>query len=232
MSTSDPGFGLAYLGWIIDMKWFIAHSVLYVNNVFINANDEQRKRLLPPMCTGEAIGGVCMTEPDCGTDILGMKTTATRKGDVYLINGRKMFITNGAINGELGDAFLVYAKVDGKLTSFVVEKGMPGFSLGQQLKNKLGMRASGTAELVFDNVPVPVANRIGEEGQATLCMVWFILIVYLIIDAKSWDWTSYFSCSICCMNYNWMNYFVGYCKALYSNHEWLCNWTKSFRTIN
>ena len=142
-----------------------------MNNVFINANDEQRKRLLPPMCTGEAIGGVCMTEPDCGTDVLGMKTTATRKGDVYLLNGRKMFITNGAVNGELGDAFLVYAKVDGKLTSFVVEKGMPGFSLGQQLKNKLGMRASGTAELVFDNVPVPVANRIGEEGQATLCMV-------------------------------------------------------------
>ena len=86
-------------------------------------------------------------------------------------NTNHTWTTLNAVNGELGDAFLVYAKVDGKLTSFVVEKGMPGFSLGQQLKNKVGMRASGTAELVFDNVPVPIANRIGEEGQATLCMV-------------------------------------------------------------
>ena len=66
---------------------------------------------------------------------------------------------------------MVYAKVDGKLTMFVVEKGMPGFSLGQQIKNKLGMRSSGTAELVFEDVPVPLENRIGEEGQASLCMV-------------------------------------------------------------
>lgn len=142
-----------------------------MNNVFINATDEQRKRFLPRMCTGEAIGGVCMTEPDCGTDVLGMASTAVRQGDEYILNGRKTFITNGAINGELGDAFLVYAKVNGKLTSFVVEKGMPGFSLGQQIKNKLGMRASGTAELVFDNVPVPVENRLGDEGGAAICMV-------------------------------------------------------------
>lgn len=157
------------------MLFILAHSILYVNNVFINATDEQRKRFLPQMCTGNAIGGVCMTEPDCGTDVLGMTSTAVRKGDVYLLNGRKMFITNGAVNGELGDAFLVYAKVDGKVTSFVVEKGMPGFSLGQQIKHKLGMRASGTAELVFDNVPVPVENRIGEEGGATICMVFISL---------------------------------------------------------
>lgn len=174
LSTSDPGFGLAYLG----------HSVLYVNNVFVNANEEQRKRLLPPMCTGDAIGGVCMSEPDVGTDVLGLRCTAVKKGKEYVLNGRKMWITNGAINGgvsrnegleiELGDAFLVYAKVDGKITSFVVEKGMPGFSLGQQIKHKLGMRASGTAELVFEDVVVPERNRIGEEGKASICMAWCV----------------------------------------------------------
>ena len=173
LSTSDPGFCLAYL----------AHSVLYVNNVFINANEEQRKRFLPQMCDGSSIGGVCITEPDGGTDVLGMRTTAVRKGKEYVLNGRKMWITNGAVNGglrrflsslvELGDAFLVYAKVDGKITSFIVEKGMPGFSLGQQIKHKLGMRASGTAELVFEDVVVPESNRLGEEGQASLCMVFF-----------------------------------------------------------
>ena len=173
LSTSDPGFCLAYL----------AHSVLYVNNVFINANEEQRKRFLPQMCDGSSIGGVCITEPDGGTDVLGMRTTAVRKGKEYVLNGRKMWITNGAMNGgssyslssqvELGDAFLVYAKVDGKISSFIVEKGMPGFSLGQQIKHKLGMRASGTAELVFEDVVVPEFNRLGEEGKASICMVFF-----------------------------------------------------------
>ncbi|OAO12249.1 isovaleryl-CoA dehydrogenase [Blastocystis sp. ATCC 50177/Nand II] len=175
LSTSDPGFCLAYL----------AHSVLYVNNVFINANEEQRKRFLPQMCDGSSIGGVCITEPDGGTDVLGMRTTAVRKGKEYVLNGRKMWITNGAVNGELGDAFLVYAKVDGKITSFIVEKGMPGFSLGQQIKHKLGMRASGTAELVFEDVVVPESNRLGEEGQASLCMMRNLEIERVTLAAQS-----------------------------------------------
>ena len=101
LSTSDPGFGLAYLGFHFSSFSLLAHSILYVNNVYINANDEQRRRLLPPMCSGDAIGGVCMSEPDGGTDVMSMRTTAVRKGDVYVLNGRKMWITNGAINGGL-----------------------------------------------------------------------------------------------------------------------------------
>lgn len=158
-----------------------------------------------------------MTEPDCGTDVLGMTSTAVRKGDVYLLNGRKMFITNGAVNGELGDAFLVYAKVDGKVTSFVVEKGMPGFSLGQQIKHKLGMRASGTAELVFDNVPVPVENRIGEEGGATICMVFISLCSHAQMRNLEIERVTLAAQSIVCFHVS--TFTIGYCQTMYSGDE-------------
>ena len=98
LSTSDPGFALAYL----------AHSILFVNNFYRNANAEQRARILPRALSGEAIGGMCMTEPDAGTDVLGMRSQAHREGDVYVLNGRKTFITNGAVDdANLGDVFLV-----------------------------------------------------------------------------------------------------------------------------
>ncbi len=171
LSASDAGFCLAYL----------AHTLLFVNNVYRNANEEQRRRLLPKVISGEWIGGMCMTEPEIGTDVLGMKTRAVRKGDHYVLNGRKMWITNGAIDDKtLGDVFLVYAKTDAgdgstpnarSLSSFIVEKGMPGFSLGQKIKDKTGMRASATAELVFEDARVPVANRLGEEGDSTIHMM-------------------------------------------------------------
>ncbi len=176
LSASDPGFCLAYL----------AHSMLFVNNFFRNANDEQRQRYLPKVLSGEWVGGICMTEPGAGTDVLGMKTSAVRRGDYYYLSGRKMFITNGTLDdGTLGNIFLVYAKTDSKISSFVVEKGFSGFSLGQRLHHKTGMRASTTAELVFDDCVVPVANRLGEEGESTLHMMRNLEVERLAASAMS-----------------------------------------------
>lgn len=180
LSAVDPGFALAYL----------AHSMLFVNNVYQNASDEQRARFLPKACTGEHVCGMCMSEPDAGTDVLGLRTSARRDGDFYVLNGAKMWITNGAISKtELGDAFLVYARMEGasrsELTSFLVEKGTPGFSLGQKIEDKLGMRASPTAELVFEDARVPVANRVGEEGTAMLHMMRNLEIERVTLAAMS-----------------------------------------------
>lgn len=162
LSAADPGFCLAYL----------AHAMLFVNNFCRNANPEQRQKYLPRVVSGEWVGGMCMTEPSAGTDVLGLKTQAVRRGDVYSLTGRKMFITNGAVDDTtLGDIFLVYAKTDRGLSSFVVEKDFPGFSLGQRLHGKTGMRASTTAELVFEECQVPVENRLGEEGDSLLHMM-------------------------------------------------------------
>ena len=165
LSAADPGFCLAYL----------AHSLLCVNNLAYNAAPEQSARFLPDLCSGKTIGGMCMSEPGAGTDVLGMKTTAVEDGDAFVLNGSKMWITNGAIDDNtLGDVFLVYARTgDSRNTvgQFIVEKGMPGFSLGQRLKGKLGMRASSTAELVFDNCRVPRSNLIGTPQGALLHMM-------------------------------------------------------------
>jgi isovaleryl-CoA dehydrogenase len=119
-----------------------------------------------------------------------MQTTATRDGDHYLVTGSKMWITNGAISdSELGDVFLVYARPSGggrrDLSSFVVEKGTAGFTLGQRIHDKLGMRSSGTAELVFDACRVPVTNRLGGEGQAMLHMMRNLEIERLGLAAMS-----------------------------------------------
>jgi isovaleryl-CoA dehydrogenase len=156
ISTSDPGFCLSYL----------AHAILFVNNVARNASPEQRARFLPSAISGAAIGGMAMSEPEGGTDVLAMRTTARRDGDRYLLTGRKMWITNGAVDEQtLGDIFLIYARTGpGSISTFIVERGFPGFSLGQQIKGKLGCRASTTAELVFDDCQVPAANLIGDEG--------------------------------------------------------------------
>ncbi len=166
LSAVDPGFCLAYL----------AHSLLFVNNLNVNGTDAQRQKYLPDAVNGRTVCGMCMSEPGAGTDVLGLRTTARRDGESYVLNGAKMWITNGAISKtELGDAFLVYARMEGagrsELTMFVVEKGMPGFSLGQKIEDKLGMRASTTAELVFENCVVPADSRVGEENTAMLCMM-------------------------------------------------------------
>jgi isovaleryl-CoA dehydrogenase len=180
LAAADPGFTLACL----------AHSMLFVNNFYQNASDRQRARYLPDVCSGQMIGGMCMSEPSVGTDVLGMKTTATRRGDIYVLNGAKMWITNGAVSDtELGDIFLVYARTGNKgtraLSLFLVEKGFSGFKLGQKLKDKLGMRASTTAELVFENCEVPAANLIGNEGDAVAHMMRNLEIERLTLAAMS-----------------------------------------------
>lgn len=176
LSAVDPGLCLAYL----------AHAMLFVNNFCRNANDEQRRRYLDKVMSGEWVGGMCMTEPSAGTDVLGMKSQAVRRGDMYYLNGRKMFITNGAVDdATLGDIFLVYAKTDRGLSSFVVEKDFPGFSLGQRLHGKTGMRASMTAELVFEDCAVPVENRLGQEGDSLLHMMRNLEIERVTIAAMS-----------------------------------------------
>lgn len=180
LAAADPGFALAYL----------AHSMLFANNLQFNGSDEQRSKYLPDACTGKSVCGMCMTEPGAGTDVLGMQTTATKKGDRYFLNGAKMWITNGAVSDtELGDTFLVYARLEGQprnqLSMFIVEKGFSGFSLGQKIKGKLGMRASTTAELVFEDCEVPAENLVGSEGAATMCMMRNLEIERVALAAMS-----------------------------------------------
>jgi acyl-CoA dehydrogenase len=132
----------------------------------VNAGSKaQVQRLLPGIISGEKISAVAVTEPDAGSDVKGIRTTAKRQGDHYVLNGAKMFITNGV----LADVYFVAAKTDPAagskgVTMFIVEKGTPGFSVGRKL-DKHGWRSSDTAELVFDDCRVPAENVLGEEGR-------------------------------------------------------------------
>jgi isovaleryl-CoA dehydrogenase len=169
LSASDPAFTLSYL----------AHSLLFVNNLNLNGSDAQKARVLPRACTGELLAGMGMSETSSATDALGMRSAAKQGADgTWTLNGGKMWITNGArTDSELGDVFLVYARTGegkgsaGRYSQFIVEKGMPGFSLGQRIKDKCGMRASNTAELVFEGVPLPAGNLVGSEGDAMIHMM-------------------------------------------------------------
>lgn len=180
LAAVDPGFTLSYL----------AHSMLFVNNLAVNGNDEQRGRLLPSACSGKTIGGMCMSEPGAGTDVLAMGSRAVPDGDGFRLTGRKMWITNGAVNAtDLGDVFLVYARTgEGggrSLSLLLVEKGMEGFRLGQKIHDKLGMRASTTAELVFDDVYVPGRNVVGSVGSAVRSMMRNLELERLTLAAMS-----------------------------------------------
>jgi isovaleryl-CoA dehydrogenase len=170
LSKSDPGFCLAYL----------AHSMLFVNNVFHCTNEEQRARVLPPVISGEWVAGMAMTEPGHGTDVLGMTTTAKKHGDVWVLNGTKIYITNG----PEGHIFLVYAKVDGRVTAFLVDRDCPGFSSSQKMP-KMGMRGSTMSELVFEECEVPAANLLGEVGGGTAHMMRNLEIERLTLAAMS-----------------------------------------------
>lgn len=170
LSKVDPGFTLAYL----------AHALLFVNNLYWAADEGQRARYLPKTITGEWVGAMGMTEPGGGTDVLGMQTTAVRRGDSYVLNGRKTFITNAPD----AHCFLVYAKVDGRITSFVVERGFEGFGTGPHIE-KMGMRAAPMAELLFDDCIVPAANRLGDEGQGLVHMMRNLEIERLCLAAMS-----------------------------------------------
>lgn len=176
LSTSDPGFCLAYL----------AHSILFVNNFYYNASPELRARILPQVVSGEWLGSMGMTEAEAGTDVLAMQTKAEKVGDNYVLNGSKIWITNGGYNPEtLCDVALIYAKTGDKVSSFVVEKGMPGFALGQKFKDKLGMRSSMTFELVLENCAVPAANLLGREGESLIHMMRNLEIERVTLAAMS-----------------------------------------------
>jgi isovaleryl-CoA dehydrogenase len=169
------GAGLGYLAHVVVMEEisrasgsvglsYGAHSNLCVNQLRLNANAEQCRRYLPKLVSGEHVGALAMSEPGSGSDIVSMQLRATRHGDGYLLNGRKMWITNGPD----ADVFVVYGKTDPGagprgITTFIVERGARGFSTAQKL-DKLGMRGSGTCELVFDDCPVPAHNVLGTEN--------------------------------------------------------------------
>ncbi len=148
---------------------YLAHSILCVNQIARNGIAEQKARWLPKLISGEHVGGMGMSEPEAGSDALGMKTRATRQGESYELNGTKTWITNGPV----GEVFYCYARTGSakrEISTFVVEKGMPGFSTGKKFK-KMGMRASPTGELVFDHCQVPVANRVGDENSSVQAMM-------------------------------------------------------------
>ena len=176
------GAGMGYLAHMIAMEEisrasasvglsYGAHSNLCVNQIKRNGTEAQRQKYLPKLISGEHVGALAMSEPGAGSDVISMKLKAEDKGGYYLLNGSKMWITNGPD----ADTLVVYAKTEPELgargvTAFLIEKGMPGFSVAQKL-DKLGMRGSHTGELVFQNVEVPAQNILGGlNGGAKVLM--------------------------------------------------------------
>lgn len=156
---------VSYTGVIGSGNGFTLHNDIVLPYFIGLCNDEQKARWLPGMCSGERIGAIAMTEPNTGSDLANIRTTAVRHGDTYVVNGSKTFITNG-INS---DAVIVAVKTDPDakhrgMSLLVIERGMKGFERGRNL-DKLGMHAQDTAELFFTDVEVPVANLLGEEGK-------------------------------------------------------------------
>ncbi|MFG1490027.1 isovaleryl-CoA dehydrogenase [Oceanospirillum sp. HFRX-1_2] len=142
-----------------------AHSNLCVNQIKLNGNQAQKEKYLPKLVSGEHIGALAMSEPGAGSDVVGMKLRAGKKGDRYILNGNKMWITNGPD----ANTYVIYAKTDTSagskgITAFIVERDFPGFSRHQKL-DKLGMRGSNTCELVFEDCEVPEENVLGEVGK-------------------------------------------------------------------
>jgi len=143
-----------------------AHNSLCTNHIMLAGNDEQRKRWIPKLASGQWLGAWGLTEPGSGSDAGGARTTAVRKGDCWVLNGSKTFITNGGH----ADCAVVLAVTDkekgtrGGISGFVVEKGTPGFRPGRK-ENKLGLRASDTSELIFEDCEIPAENMVGEEGD-------------------------------------------------------------------
>ncbi len=154
ISRASGGIGLSYG----------AHSNLCLNQLRKNASEAQKHTYLPRLCSGEHVGALAMSEPGAGSDVVSMKLRAELRGDHYVLNGNKMWITNGPD----ADVLIVYAKTDLNagsrgITAFIIEKGMKGFTTAQKL-DKLGMRSSNTCELVFQDCEVPVENVLGEVG--------------------------------------------------------------------
>jgi len=175
VSEEDGGAGMGYLEHVIAMEEisrasasvglsYGAHSNLCVNQIRRNATPEQKARYLPGLLSGEHVGALAMSEPGSGSDVVSMRLKAEKKGDRFILNGNKMWITNG----PEADVLVVYAKTDMSagskgITAFIVEKGLAGFSTAQKL-DKLGMRGSDTCELVFEDCAVPEENVLGRIG--------------------------------------------------------------------
>jgi isovaleryl-CoA dehydrogenase len=148
-----------------------AHSNLCVNQLHKNGTEEQKRKYLPKLCSGEHVGALAMSEPNAGSDVVSMKLKAEKHGDYYVLNGSKMWITNGPD----ADTYVIYAKTDTTagskgITAFIVERDYPGFSRQQKL-DKLGMRGSNTCELVFENCQVPAENILGGEGRGVAVLM-------------------------------------------------------------
>jgi len=173
VSEEHGGAGMGYLEHVVAMEEisrasasvglsFGAHSNLCVNQIFRNGNADQKSRYLPKLISGEHVGALAMSEPGAGSDVVGMRTRADKRGDHYVLNGSKMWITNG----PNADILVVYAKTDPQagprgISAFLIEKEFAGFSTAQKL-DKLGMRGSNTCELVFEDCEVPEENILGQ----------------------------------------------------------------------
>ena len=178
------GAGMSYLAHVVAMEEisrasasiglsYAAHSNLCVNNLYMNANEAQRKKYLPKLCSGEWVGALAMSEPGAGSDVVGsMSCRAVKQGAKWIANGNKMWITNGPDASVL----IVYMRTADKdagskcMTAFLVEKGMKGFKTAQKL-DKLGMRGSHTCELVFEDCEIPEANVLGQVNEGVYILM-------------------------------------------------------------
>jgi isovaleryl-CoA dehydrogenase len=176
------GLGLGYLEHCVAMEEvsrasgsiglsYGAHSNLCVNQITRNGNEDQKRRYLPKLISGEHVGALAMSEPNAGSDVVSMTTRAEKKGERYVVNGAKMWITNGPV----ADTLVVYAKTDPSagprgITAFLIERGMKGFSNGAKL-DKVGMRGSDTSELVFEDCEVPEENVLGQVGRGVAVLM-------------------------------------------------------------
>ena len=182
VSEEYGGAGLGYLAHTVVMEEvsrgsasvglsYGAHSNLCVNQIFRNGTDAQKRRYLPPLISGEHVGALAMSEPDAGSDVVSMQLRAEKRGDRYVLNGSKMWITNG----PEADTLVVYAKTDPDagsrgITAFLIEQGFAGFNPSPKL-NKLGMRGSDTSELVFEDCEVPEENVLGVAGRGVAVLM-------------------------------------------------------------
>ena len=183
--TVESEFGgseLGYLAHVIAMEEisrasasvglsYGAHSNLCVNQLRSWGNEEQKRKYLPKLCSGEYLGALAMSEPGAGSDVMGMRATAVRDGDEYVLNGSKMWITNA----PTADVMIVYAKTDPEaesrgVSAFLIERGTPGFSTPQKM-DKLGMRGSDTSEVLLEDCRIPADNLLSEEGKGAAILM-------------------------------------------------------------
>ena len=164
---------------------FGANADLFNDNLRRHGNEGQKKKYLPPMCSGKMIGGIAMTEPEAGSDVMSMKTRAELKGDHYVLNGTKVFITNGPI----ADALIIYAKTDPEkgshgVSAFIVESTFQGFSRGKKFE-KMGWRGSPTGEIFLDDCIVPKENLLGEENKGAAILMSGLNTERILLGAMS-----------------------------------------------